>query len=60
MKMNTPYTMRKERIEKLLKEIQTKLQEHEKNATGVNFWGSVGDLGKVEEELKEIRLFLGA
>ena len=52
------YENKQAEIEKLLKQIQTGLLEHDHNASGKpggHHWGHVGDLNRIATELQDIR-----
>lgn len=50
------YEERKEEIQRLLKQISTGLEQHDKNAgiSGGHHWGHVGDLGYIVSLLIEV------
>lgn len=52
------YENKQAEIEKLLKQIQAGLLEHDRNASGKSgghHWGHVGDLNHIATELQDIR-----
>lgn len=58
--LDSKYKQKKENILKLLKQLETKIAQHEKQFTdkGKSDWGYVGDLGHIEEEIKNLHEFL--
>jgi hypothetical protein len=51
------YEDQKGEIKRLLQQIKTGLEEHDRNASleGGHHWGHVGDLNRIESELRDIR-----
>jgi DNA-binding response OmpR family regulator len=54
------YIERQKTCRTLLAEVKAALERHQaRQATDARNWGYVGDLGKVEEDLRGILLFVG-
>jgi len=57
---NMAYDQKMRKVRQLLREMDKQLYKHEaRQGARMEDWGFVGDLGYVEEELKELLRFVG-